>query len=281
MTNYAPSRAYNFIMDVIYIDRLFALNLLLDYLLALCTARICGVRLRRWRYLGAAALGAVYAAASVFPALGFLTTAPVKLIFGLLMALIAYGGEEKWLRCALAFFAVSALFGGAVWAISAQSGGMMGSAAVIHVSMPVLVLAFAVIYAVLSTVFRRSMKNADIAVSPVQLTFGGRSIELRCLRDSGNALFDPMLGDRVLIASSDTLSPLFGEKLSGDCMEFISSSELSGRARLIPYSAVGTASGMLAAFRPDEISLDGKAQGDIIVAISPTPVGGDGFDAIL
>lgn len=268
-------------MDVIYIDRLFALNLLLDYLLVLCTARICGVRLRRRRYLGAAVLGAAYAAASVFPALGFLTTAPVKLIFGLLMALIAYGGEEKWLRCALAFFAVSALFGGAVWAISAQSGGMVGSAAVIPVSMPVLVLAFAVIYAVLSTVFRRSMKNADIAVSSVQLTFGSRSIELRCLRDSGNALFDPMLGDRVLIASSDTLSPLFGEKLSGDCMELIASPELSGRARLIPYSAVGTASGMLAAFRPDEISLDGKAQGDIIVAISPTPVGGDGFDAIL
>lgn len=281
MTNYAPSRAYNFIMDVIYIDRLFALNLLLDYLLALCTARICGVRLRRWRYLGAAALGAVYAAASVFPALGFLTTAPVKLIFGLLMALTAYGDEEKWLRCALAFFAVSALFGGAVWAISAQSGGMVVSAAVIPVSTPVLVLAFAVIYAVLSTVFRRSMKNADIAVSSAQLTLGGRSIELRCLHDSGNALFDPMLGDRVLIASSDTLSPLFGEKLSGDCMELIASPELSGRARLIPYSAVGTASGMLAAFRPDEISLDGKVQGDIIVAISPTPVGGDGFDAIL
>lgn len=281
MTNYAPPRAYNFIMDVIYIDRLFALNLLLDYLLALCTARICGVRLRRWRYLGAAALGAVYAAASIFPALGFLTSAPVKLIFGLLMALIAYGGEEKWLRCALAFFAVSALFGGAVWAISAQSGGMVGSAAIIPVSMPVLVLAFAVIYAVLSTVFRRSMKNADTAVSSAQLTFGGRSIELRCLRDSGNALFDPMLGDRVLIASSDTLSHLFGEKLSSDCMELISSPELSGRARLIPYSAVGTASGMLAAFRPDEISLDGKAQDDIIVAISPTPVGGDGFDAIL
>lgn len=281
MTNYAPPRAYNFIMDVIYIDRLFALNLLLDYLLVLCTARICGVRLRRRRYLGAAVLGAAYAAASVFPALGFLTTAPVKLIFGLLMALIAYGGEEKWLRCALAFFAVSALFGGAVWAISAQSGGMVGSAAVIPVSMPVLVLAFAVIYAVLSTVFRRSMKNADIAVSSVQLTFHSRSIELRCLHDSGNALFDPTLGDRVLIASSDTLSPLFGEKLSGDCMELIALPELSGRARLIPYSAVGTASGMLAAFRPDEISLDGKAQGDIIVAISPTPVSGNGFDAIL
>ena len=46
-------------MDVIYLDRLFGLNLLLDYCLVLASARVCGVVLRRARYLLAAVTGAV------------------------------------------------------------------------------------------------------------------------------------------------------------------------------------------------------------------------------
>lgn len=284
MTNYAPDGAYNFCMDIIYIDRLFFLNLGLDYLLVLCSARLCGIKLRRQRYALAAVQGAAYAVLSVVPSLGFMTLAPVKLVFGVLMALIAYGGEEKLLRCCLVFFAVSALFGGAVWAISLQNGGSIGSGAYISVSLPVLVISFALIYAVLSFVFRRSVKSADISVSEAELTLMGRSVSLRCLHDSGNALFDPVSGDCVLIAPAERLEKLFPSLdaglLSSDCTELLTEPSLAGRLRLIPYSAVGT-SGMLAAFRPDSIVIDGRSRDDIIVAISPTPVGGDGFEAII
>ncbi len=271
-------------MDIIYVDRLFFLNLGLDYLLVLCSARLCGIKLRRARYALAAVPGAVYAVLSVVPSLGFLTLAPVKLAFGVLMALIAYGGEAKLLRCCLVFFAVSALFGGAVWAVSLQSGGSIGSGAYISVSFPVLLISFALIYAVLSFVFRRSIRSADISVSEAELSFMGRSISLRCLHDSGNALFDPLSGDCVLIAPAERLLPLFpcleAGLLSSDCTRLIAEPSLAGRLRLIPYSAVGSA-GMLAAFRPDSIIIDGKSRDDIIVAISPTPVGGDGFEAII
>ncbi len=271
-------------MNVIYVDRLFFLNLLLDYLIVLCSARLCGIRLRRRRYVLAAALGAVYAVLSVVPSLGFLTLAPVKLVFGALMALIAYGGEEKLLRCCLVFFSVSALFGGAVWAISLQNGGVTGSGAYVSVSLPVLVISFALIYAVLSAVFRRSVKNAGKSVSDAELSFMGKSVSLRCLHDSGNSLFDPVSGDCVLIAPAKKLERLFSAVdaglLGSDCTELISEPCLAGRLRLIPYRAVGS-EGMLAAFRPDSVSIDGVIRTDIIVAISPTPLGGDGFDSII
>lgn len=35
---------------------------------------------------------------------------------------------------------------------------------------------------------------------------------------------------------------------------------------------------MLAAFRPDAVYVDGEQRDDVIVAVSPTPLGGDGFD---
>lgn len=285
MTNYAEDKAYNFVMDVIYIDRLFFLNLILDYLLLLCSARVCGVRLRRKRYFLAALFGAGFASASIFPALEFLLLTPVKIAAGALMALIAYGSEERLARCCIVFFAVSALFGGAVWAISMQNGGSIGSPLYISVSMPVLVLSFGVIYAILSLVFRRSMKSADISVSEVHVEFMGKAAELRALHDSGNTLFDPITGSSVLIGGADTLSPLFPEFAdkfkAADCTEVLTVPELEGRLRLIPYSAVGTQSGMLAAFRPDRICIDGKERSDIIAAVSPHFVGGDGFDCIL
>ena len=285
MTNCAPEGAYNFVMDIIYIDRLFFLNLVLDYLIVLCSARLCGIRLRRARYAAAAGFGALYAALSLLPGLAFLKLWPVKLICGLLMALIAFGGEDKLWRCCLTFFAVSALFGGAVWAISLQNGGNFGSGAYIPVSLPVLILSFALIYAVLSFVFRRSVKSADACVSDVEIEFMGNRVFLRCLHDSGNALFDPVSGDNVLIAPAARLAPLFPgceDELSGtDCTRLIFLPQLSGKMRLIPYSTVGTSSGMLAAFRPDAVYVDGEQRDDVIVAISPTPLGGDGFDSLI
>ncbi len=272
-------------MDIIYIDRLFFLNLALDYLIVLCSARLCGIKLRRLRYAASAVFGALYAVLSLLPGLDFLTLAPIKLMCGALMALIAYGGEEKLLRCCLVFFAVSALFGGAVWAISLQNDGSLGSGAYIPVSFPVLVISFSLTYAVLSVIFRRSVKSADISVSDVAVTFMGRRVYLRCLHDSGNSLFDPLSGDAVLIAPASKLSALFpgleAELSSYDCTKIPVEPSLAGKIRLISYSAVGTGSGMLAAFRPDSITVDGQPRGDIIVAISPTPVGGEGFDSLI
>ena len=103
-------------MDVIYLDSLFGLNLLIDYCLVLVSARVCGVVLRRWRYALAALIGALYAALMVLPGFGWLANGMMKLALGAAMALIAFGGEAHLVRCTVVFFAVSAAFGGAVYA---------------------------------------------------------------------------------------------------------------------------------------------------------------------
>ena len=64
---------YDASMDVIYIDRLFLINLLIDYLLLLLSARVSGLALRRWRYLLGALLGAAYAVLTLLPGLRLLS----------------------------------------------------------------------------------------------------------------------------------------------------------------------------------------------------------------
>ena len=88
-------------MTVVYVDSVFVLNALMDYLLALSVGRLAGIPLRRGRYLLAGLLGGAYAVAVFLPGLGFLAATPVKLAAGVLLALTAYGGEEKLLRLTL------------------------------------------------------------------------------------------------------------------------------------------------------------------------------------
>ena len=125
-------------MDVIYLDSLFGLNLLIDYCLVLVSARVCGVVLHRWRYALAALIGALYAALMVLPGFGWLANGMMKLALGAAMALIAFGGETHLVRCTVVFFAVSAAFGGAVYAASMLAGVSPGSGALVTVSGRVL-----------------------------------------------------------------------------------------------------------------------------------------------
>ena len=120
-------------MDVIYLDSLFGLNLLIDYCLVLVSARVCGVVLHRWRYALAALIGALYAALMVLPGFGWLANGMMKLALGAAMALIAFGGEAHLVRCTVVFFAVSAAFGGAVYAASMLAGVSPGSGALVTV----------------------------------------------------------------------------------------------------------------------------------------------------
>ena len=110
-------------MTVVYVDSVFVLNALMDYLLVLCAARLAGIPLRRRRYLLAGLLGGAYAVAVFLPGLGFLSATPVKLAAGILLALAAYGGEAKLLRLTLLLFAVSCAMAGCVLALGLVAGG--------------------------------------------------------------------------------------------------------------------------------------------------------------
>lgn len=260
-------------METIYIDRLFVLNFIIDYLILIASARICGIFMRRLRYALSAAVGALYAVLSVLPDGDILSGFPLKLVCGAVMALIAFYGEKKLLRCTLIFFAVSALFGGAIWAISMQSDGTL----YLPLSFGTLLLSFVLIYTVLSLIFRRSAVSRAKRISKVRIVHFGKETVFFALHDSGNSLFDPISGAGVVIVSPETADELFGLTCWSDPTE----AALGIRGlRLIPYSAVGTECGLMAAFKPEHMELDGKCRDDLVVAVSPVKINGDGYTAV-
>ena len=151
-------------MTVIYIDSVFVLNALMDYLLLLCAARLAGLPLRRGRYALAALAGGAYAAAVFLPGLGFLAQTPVKLAAGVLLGLIAYGGEEKLLRLLLLFFAVSCAMAGCVLGLGLLAGGgvpAVNGVFYTNVDAKALAVAGTAAYAVLSVVFRAAAGHGE------------------------------------------------------------------------------------------------------------------------
>lgn len=109
-------------MTVVYIDLLFLLNLTANYLLLLGAGRVAGAMLRRWRIALGAGLGGLYALMAFLPHMEWLALWPCKLAFGILMTLIAYGGERGLLRIIVMFFGASAGLAGLVLAAELLGG---------------------------------------------------------------------------------------------------------------------------------------------------------------
>ena len=78
-------------MTVVYLDRVVLLNLAVDYLLLLATARLAGLPLRRGRLALAAALGALYAAAVFLPGCRMLAHPACRLAAGGAVCRLAAG----------------------------------------------------------------------------------------------------------------------------------------------------------------------------------------------
>lgn len=274
----------------VYLDTLLLLNLIVDYLLLLVTAKVAGEPFRRLRLLAGGLVGALFSALCFLPGLEWLTHPACKLGGAALMLLAAFGGSRRLLRLSLCFFALSCALGGGVLLISLLSGrGMSFQNGVLSTGLDLkaVLLSAAVCYAVLSLLFRRAGRHAGRELAPVVVSLGGESILLTALRDTGNTLTDPATGRPVLVAEGEKLRRLLpGELVDGlgepaRAMERFARSPLGRRLRLLPYRAVGVDCGFLLAVRMDRVSVGGQDYGGLLVGLSPTPVSdGGGYQAL-
>lgn len=279
-------------MTVVYVDSVFVLNTLMDYLLLAATAHLAGIPLRRGRYLLSALLGGAYAVAVFLPGCGILSGWPVKLLAGVLLAAAAFGGQRKLLRLTLLLFAVSCGFAGCVLGLGLLAGGgvpMENGVFYTDVDAKVLLIAAGAAYLVLSAVFRAGARHGvNGTLVPATIAWGERSVSLTALCDTGNELRDPVTGRPLLVVCGGRLTPLWPPELRGlltartlrspaDLLEQLNRHET--RFRLAPYSAVGVSGGLMLTFRSDWVRIGKNRYEKLLVALSPTELG-DSFTAL-
>ncbi|MCL2003588.1 MAG: sigma-E processing peptidase SpoIIGA [Oscillospiraceae bacterium] len=281
-------------MTIIYIDSLALLNLIINYLLLLATARIGGIGFNRWRVAAAALFGAGYAVMVWLPGFWFLSGFFWKALSCAAMAFIAFGGVRpaRLARLGLLFIALSFLLGGAVLAIGLFMGeGVSGGVPYIPVDFKTLFLTAGLSYAVLTLAFKRLGRHGPGETADILAVWDGRHIRVRALIDSGHTLTDPISGAEVAVldrAAALTLLPPDAAALidgvllrdAAGVMELMGSLGFGARFRLVPYRAVGVDCAFLLAFRPDGVTVGGKKRPGCLIGISPTPIA-EGFDALV
>ena len=281
---------------MVYIDSLFLLNFVVNYLLLLAAARLAGEPLARLRMAGGAALGALYAAAVFFPHMGFLLHPLCKLGAAVVMLLVSFGGSRRLLRVSLVFLGVAAAFGGGIFALTLLGGrGLTLKNGIFYSAMDLrlILLSAALCYVVLTLVFQRTARHTAAAreLVPAVITLGERRVAITALVDTGNTLTDPLTGRAVMVAEGEKLTGLFPPGQAPDAtalrnpvaaVECLTGELFRGRCRLLPYQAVGVECGMLLALRMDSVKVGGEDYGKILVALSPTRLSdGGGYSALV
>lgn len=269
----------------IYVDRVFLLNMAVDYLLLLTAACLAGGRLRRLRFLAWSALGGLYAAAVLLPELAWLGSALCRFLFG---GYLAWGAYKVYPRCGrlmALFFLLSGAFAGILLAIGTALGRpdvLWSRLCTARIDWKYLLLSTAVFSVILRCCLRGTMQYGKGDLVEVSIALQGREISVTALRDTGNTLRDPVSGGAVLVIEREAMLPL----LDAAAQKIL---QMQGRAEeqivalcrvktllkccLLPFCSVGTEAGLLLAIRSDWIRIGQHTYPRVWLAVSDHPLG--------
>ncbi len=275
---------------VVYLDRVFLLNLLLDYLLLLAAAQLSGRTLHRLRLLACAAGGGAYAVLTFLPGCGFLRTPLCQLAVGSIIALCAYGGRG---RPALLFLLLSGGLAGFVLALGLWAGsptGLLGRVYRGEVSWPLLLGAALGFYVLLRLLLGQGARHGGGELLKITISVCGRKQTVTALHDTGNTLRDPVSGRPALVLERNAAEELWPPEVAAVLASPLPPEEKMARLHrqgaavtfsLLPFRSVGTPAGLLLAARSDYIEINGRRYPRTPVALSEHPVSdGGGYHAL-
>ncbi|MDD4503760.1 MAG: sigma-E processing peptidase SpoIIGA [Clostridiaceae bacterium] len=283
----------------VYGDVILLENLIMNYLILWSTARLTRYNYSRVKLLIASVLGAVYAVLSYFPGYSYLFSFFMKILFSLLMIIIAYTPAYFHLLLKLTgiFYIVSFIFGGAAFGLFYFINGLnLTSNGISFIGdFPVKILFAAVVVAYFTIKYswdyvQHRIKRERIILK-VEMCFEKKQLCLNALVDTGNSLKDPITSAPVMITEYDIIRDLLPDDVKriferctendlNAIAEIMTISKWAARFRIIPFKSLGRENGMLVGFRPDTITIfdgDRKVQlSNIIIAIYRKNLSKDG-----
>ena len=227
-------------MQVVYVDTLFFLNLSVDYLLLLLTARIAGVYVQRRYLLLGAAVGAILAVLLFFPTLseasGLLLRGGTSLYAEITGAVMLISFTVMFLLSGLVLGKGRAVPGRHWREIQAQTGKG-------------------------NTTFRVLTDSGNLLRDPVS----GRPVIV-----AESATLAPLLG-----LEPSVLAKLFREQSPDQALERLRQ-DCGMAFWLLPVRTV-TQNGLMVVFRPEKLQVDGRVREDYLLGITDgkIDVGGD------
>ncbi len=280
-------------LAVVYIDVLFLINALGDFVILKTCAHLLRLSVPLSRMICGALLGGVYGVAELFPSLAFLYTPCTKVMASVFFTAFIFRTRSVrlFLKTLAVFYGVTALLGGGIFALfylvregKIQNGSMDFS---VPWGMTALILFLA--YPCVRFLFRtvRGRTGSGREMVDVGVTLCGKTARLTALVDTGNHLKEPISAEPVMIAEFRELRSIlpeefcenFSAKAKGEAVEVLLYNKTDMHLRPVPFRTLGSENGMLPAFRPDAVFKESEGKKESLmplwIALSSVPLSGD------
>ena len=272
---------------VVYVDEVFFVNAVVDFLLLKTAVRVTGAGTRPWRLWAGAGFGGLTAVPACLPGLNWLGRLPGAVLLFVGLSLICFGWRGRAWKSWLWFFCVCCGFAGlalAVCGLLRLPAFSRGGVVYYRVTGRLLVLLAGAVYGIAWLCLDRFARHRGRELVRLGLTLGGRSLTCIALRDTGNSLFDPATGEPVLVARWQVAARLLPELgLTREAfrdptalLARLGEERPDLRVRLVPFRAVGTEGGLLPALTMDRITEDGRPVLVRLAAFTPTELSAGG-----
>ena len=279
--------------QVVYIDVLFCINLVVNYFILLATTAIMRRKDARWRLFIGALLGALYSVFIFFPTLGILYSSLAKFLFSLSIIVVSYKFKSllEYIKLLVCFYFITLAFGGIMFALFLffSPPGMVWQNGVFYfdISPLVLIIAAVVCYSVICITLRLLKRDSpNDSIYKLTIITDNGNVDLLALLDTGNALEDIISNSPVIIVEYYEIEKIIPKNIRSIFRtdirntvntDMISNCEWADRFRVIPYKAVGGENGLLPAFKPNNIRIEGKQVSEkTIVAVCKDKLSRDG-----
>lgn len=251
------------IKQVVYVDVLFALNMIISFFLISAAKRICRQRINTWRVLFGAVAGGVYSLAIFLPQIHTLLSLACRAVFMLLLTAVVFGfgSIRRFFRCFASLFVVSFVLSGAlmaVWVLFKPQALLIKNGSVyFDIGFLSLVLSAAALYAAV-WLFKRfiSPKSDETAECEVLIKYGERFVKTKGIIDTGNTLMDSFTGKKVSVADKSTALALLPFD-AAECVERRNFEKLPPYMHLTVSHTVG-GEGLLPVFETDLLKITVK-----------------------
>lgn len=297
MTNYGNGGGYTSFQGdymTLYADILFLVNFVMNGFVLYVTAKIArATRKRRWLVAGGGAMALLYTillAVTPLQGVNLFFAQGLILAVGVIIAFFPKNGKA-FLKHMLVAYLISFTVGGLGMALFfltdlpyavhyiASDLGAFSRAVSWQLAVVGMILSYGLIKLGQFLLERRAVKKQLIC--HVQVSLDETSVVFNALVDTGHTLREPISQAPVIVAEfehvkhflPDGLRQLFYEKQESNLTGLLLGQENTfyTRLRMIPFTSIGRANGMLVGFRPDRVTVqdeeDKQARKDIIIGI--------------
>lgn len=275
---------------VIYIDVLFCINFIIDFLLLLSVKKYLSSSVRYRRLFLGSVVGGLSSFVILLPPLGEILSIALRLVTAVAVVFAAFfpTSKKNFIKAVCCYFLMTFCLCGAaiaVWMIFAPKGIAIRNGAIyFDISPLVLIVTISVCYLIVRIVCRVAGKNeAKNLYCKIKIKNNGKSVQLLGKVDSGHSLKEPFSGEYVIVANIDSASEILPKNFPTSAKDMNSLDVPKSNFRLVPYSSVG-GDGVLMSFKPQEISIYDKKHEEKIsayIAVCPKERISQNFEALI